>query len=314
MLHDKSNKKILEELNELVYGHDLAKKSLISLVNRSKLRHYQKWGELLPNEALLKPSKCLLIGGSGTGKTHLVQTLSNIAHFPLLIVDATAFNPTGASGGIKPDKLRTLIIAKAREYAEMHGDKDTYFSIDGVIDQMVVFVDEFDKLSSHYGSGSGSWNEHLQTHFLTLFENHSDLDGVSWIFAGAFSGIDKEKYKKKNIGFNYISENDTDAEDVSDEDVVKYGMIPEIVGRLTSICRLDKLTEQDFYNILIELVVPKKVMELSYFGISDIDLTEEQLRSIAKRATESSQGVRYLYREIEKHFLDVEFNYEENTI
>ena len=310
MLHDKSNKKILEELNQRVYGHADAKKSLITLVNRSKLRHYQKWGELLPKESLLKPAKCLLIGGSGTGKTHLVQTLADIANFPLLVIDATNFNPTGASGGIKPETLRRMIVKKASEYADAR--EGTYFSIEGVIDQMVVFVDEFDKISSHYdGSSGGNWNQHLQTHFLTIFENNEELSGVSWVFAGAFSGMDKESsIVKHGIGFHAKSE-ETKASGVNDEDIVKYGMLPEIVGRLTSICRLDKLTEEDYYNILVENVIPHKMLELSYFKVYDIDLTDDQLREIAKGATSSSQGVRYLYREIDKHFLDIEFNYED---
>jgi ATP-dependent Clp protease ATP-binding subunit ClpX len=311
MLHDKPNKKLLEELNDLVYGHEEAKKSLITLVNRSKLRHFQKWGELLPTEQLIKPSKCLLIGGSGTGKTHLVQSLARIANFPLLIVDASAFNPTGASGGIKPETLKRMVAIKAKEYSEVR--QGTYFSIDGIMDQLVVFVDEFDKISSHYNGSDGNWNEHVQTHFLTLFENSEDLAGVSWIFAGAFSGIDKQSSggHGRSIGFNATYDESKPSQELSDEDIIKYGMIPEIVGRLTSICRLDKLTEDDFYSILIDKVIPKKLLELSYFNITDINITDDQLRKIAQGALTSSQGVRYLYREIDKHFLDIEFSYED---
>ena len=311
MLHDISNKVILNQLDKLVHGHEQAKKNLITLINRSKLRHYQKWGQMLPEEECIKPGKCLLIGGSGTGKTHLVQSLSKIVYFPLLIVDASAFNPTGASGGIKPEKLKAMIIKKAEEYAMLR--EGTYFSFEGVLDQIVVFVDEFDKISSHYDGGSGNWNEHIQTHFLTMFENNAELSGVSWVFAGAFSGIEKNTTKchGRGIGFNATHEETKSSQEVSDQDIVKYGMIPEIVGRLTSICRLDKLTEDDFYNILIDKVIPKKLLELSYFNITDIDVTDEQLRRISKDAMSSSQGVRYLYREIDKHFLDVEFNYED---
>lgn len=306
MLHDKSNKQVLEELNRLVYGHEEAKKSLITLINRSKLRHYQKWGQLLPEESLIKTSKCLLIGGSGTGKTHLLNSLASIINFPLLIVDATSFNPTGASGGIKPEKLKSLILARAGEYAEIRGD--TYFSLEGIVDQMVVFVDEFDKITSHYDGSNGNWNEHIQAHFLTIFENSQELSGVSWVFAGAFSGIDGIN-NKNNIGFNIHNEKTSNV--LSDEQIVKYGLLPEIVGRLTSICKLDRLTEDDYYNILVEKVIPSKIRELMYFNVDDIDITHTQLRQIAKNAVKSSQGVRYLYREIEKHFLDIEFNYED---
>lgn len=312
MLHDVSNKVILAELDRLVYGHTQAKKALISLVNRSKLRHSQRWGELLPEENCVKPSKCLLVGGSGTGKTHLMQSLSKVVDFPLLIVDASTFNPTGASGGIKPQKLKEMIYKKAEEYQEMRDG--TYFSISGILDQVVVFVDEFDKLSSHYDGTSSNWNEHTQTHFLTLFENHEELSGVSWVFAGAFSGIGEEppQGNKQSIGFNSVHTEPRISQEISDEDIVKYGMIPEIVGRLTSICVLDRLAESDFYNILIEKVIPQKIVELAYLGISDVDITDDRLREIAKNATTSSQGVRYLYREIDRHFLDIEFNYEDN--
>lgn len=310
MLHDKSNKEILEQLDQYVYGHEEAKKALITLVNRSKIRHYQKWGEMIHTEHLISPGKCLLMGGSGTGKTYLVQSLAEIVNFPFLVVDATKFNPTGASGGIKPEKLKRMIVKKATEYSEIRGG--TYFSVDGIIDQMVVFVDEFDKLSGHYdGSSGGTWNTHTQTHFLTMFENYEELSGVSYIFAGAFSGIGDDKVVSKSIGFNNTLEISTNKE-ISDEDIIKYGMLPEIVGRLTSICKLDKLTEKDYYNILVDKVIPKKMIELSYFGIEDFNISKKQLKEIAKGAVTSSQGVRYLYREVDKHFLDAEFNYEDH--
>lgn len=312
MLHNKTNREILAELDNVVYGHEHAKKSLIALVNRSKLRHYQKWGEMVDKSYLLKPGKCLLMGGSGTGKTFLVQSLAEIVDFPFLIVDATKFNPTGASGGIKSDTLKRLIVSKAKEFLDKK--EDTYVSIDGVIDQMVVFVDEFDKISSHYdGSSGGTWNEHTQTHFLTMFENHEELSGVSYIFAGAFSGIsDDKKADRPPIGFLECEDTpEVESTEVDDEDIINYGMLPEIVGRLTSICSLDKLTEEDYYNILIDKIIPKKMSELTYYGVDDMPITKDELEQIAKSACESSQGVRYLSREIDKYFLDIEFNYED---
>lgn len=308
MLHDRPNSEILQELDECVYGHYEAKKTLISLVNRSKIRHFQKWGEIIHKEHLVSTAKCLLIGGSGTGKTYLMQSLAEIVDFPLLIIDATKFNPTGASGGIKADTLRHMITKKAGEYAES-GD-GRYFSVEGIIDQMVVFVDEFDKISGHYEGSSGNWNEHLQTNFLTLFENHQELSGVSWVFAGAFSGISDKDAKKKSVGFKSQDNEEPIKTEIDDEDIIKYGMLPEIVGRLTSICQLDTLTQKDFYNILTKKILPKKMIELSYFGVRDFNISEERLQEIAENATNSSQGVRYLQREVDKYFLDDEFNYE----
>lgn len=312
MIYNKSNKEILAELNNYVYGHDEAKKTLITLINRSKIRRFQKACEYREEDGLISPGRCLLLGESGTGKTFLIQSLAKIVEFPLLIVDATTFNPTGASGGVKADTLKKMIDARAREYRDMAQKLNLVLTIPEIVDQMVIFVDEFDKLASHYEGSTGNWNKHIQTNFLTLIENYEEFSGITWIFAGAFSGMDsKTKFKKTNIGFNATHGNEEVVPEITDEDVIKYGLLPELVGRLTAICSLNKLTEDDYYNILNNIVVPKKLSELIYFGILDSNLEEEFLRKIAVDACKSSQGVRYLNRAIDKFFLEAEFRYEE---
>lgn len=314
MLYNKNNRELLEELNQLVYGHKSAKKALITLVNRSKIRHRQKWGDMIHKDDLVRPGKCLLVGGSGTGKTHIVESLAEIVDFPLLIVDATKFIPTSARGGITSDELEKMIHKTALKYAQRKKQSSggAYFSAEGVLDQMVVFVDEFDKISEHYEGTANSWNAHVQSNFLTLFETKNGLDGVSWIFAGAFSGIETEtKVSKKNIGFNASHDDEEEIKEITAEDIVKYGMLPEIIGRISTICSLDVLTEDDFYNILINIALPAKMKELTYFGAVNSTLKEEELREIARKASESSQGVRYLFRQLDNYYADAEFYYEE---
>lgn len=116
MIHGRSNLDILDELDGYVSGHYEAKKALISLVNRAKIRHHQKWIEGIHKDYLIQPHKLLLIGQSGTGKTHLVESLQDILDFPLIRIDATKMNPTGAGGGIKEEDLRRILSFNRRDY------------------------------------------------------------------------------------------------------------------------------------------------------------------------------------------------------
>lgn len=308
MIYDKTNTEILEELNSLVYGHMEAKKVLISLVNRAKIRHYQKWINLVRQKDLPDVSKCLLIGASGCGKTMLFRSLAEIVPFPHLVLDASGFSPTDATGGLTPAKVKAKIFATADRYLAQYPMQ--YFSQEGVLDQMVIFVDEFDKLSSNYDGSSGNWNEHVQTHFLTLFDNNQEFSEISWVFAGAFSGMEVES-KKSQTGFlhNNSAKEDRDL----DQAIIKYGLIPEIVGRINNICLMDVLNENNYYDILKNIILPKRMNDLQYFGVDKFKLTDEECRVLAKEAARSSLGVRYLHKEINKRCLDVEFYYEENN-
>lgn len=311
MIFDKPNKEILELLNKLVYGHYEAKKSLINLVNRSKIRHHQRWGQQLHKDYWIEPSKVLLVAESGTGKTHLVESLAQILDFPLVKVDATKFVPTGGSGGIKEQDLQKMIRDKAAEYCQ--NKKGYYHSVEGTIDQTVVFVDEIDKLAQSFES-SGNWNQHVQSNFLTLFDNKDEFAGVSFIFAGAFSHIIRESNASSSIGFlNDICsepENSGKIPDLEDK-IIKLGIIPELLGRISSIVELDKFSIVDYYEILVNVILPKKILDLSYFGVMDSGLLEEDLMKIAETASKSGQGIRSLKRQLDKHFLEAEFQYED---
>lgn len=312
MLHDRPNSELLKEMNNLVYGHLKAKKALINLVNRARVRQMQKWGEEKPEEELINTSKIMLIGPSGTGKTFLVDSLQRLVNFPLLKIDATRLNHTGAgSGGIKPADLERMIEDRARLFMATQASQGIPpFSVGGCIDQTVVFVDEFDKISSHYDGSSNNWNESTQSHLLTLIDNYGPLSGVSWIFAGAFSGIKEEFNKSKSLGFTAIPESESD-EGLMDEDLIKYGMLPEVIGRMTGVIELDSLSEKDYLNILNKVILPSKMSEMEFFGFKDHGLKKKQIKEMAKGAAESGLGVRFLKREIENHFRDAEFNYED---
>ena len=248
-----------------------------------------------------------MIGGSGTGKTYLVQCLQRILNFPLLIIDATRLNPTGASGGVKSDEIENMIIKNARKFLEE--DHVGYHSLDGVIDQTVVFVDEVDKLGRSFES-SGHWNEHVQSNFLTIF-GEGKFNSISFIFAGAFQGLIGHE-TKKDIGFNQDPVKKTYKKKVTDEDLVKFGLIPEFVGRISSIIQLDNFSEEDYYRILVDRLLPQKQNEFLLFKYDSINLSEEKLKEIASKSFKSGQGVRALRRNLDLELLEMEFNWEDN--
>jgi len=314
MFYTNSNLEILLALDKLVYGHTEAKKALICLIRRSKRRQVQKWGygtgeinyTTRDDCDLLTPSKCLLVGASGTGKTHLVKSLQRLADFPLITVDATQLNPTGAGGGLKEEDLRKMIVANAEELVKSSSD---YHSIECTVDQTVVYIDEIDKLGNSFDS-SGKWNSHVQSNFLTLIDNKDEFAGLSWIFSGAFSGIYDDKVVSNSIGFN-STESTKEKKPLTDEDIVRYGLLPEFVGRLNHIVELEKFTAKEFEQILIKTILPNKVRDLSYMGTEKIDITDFPIKEVTEGAVASSQGVRYMLREVEKHFMDLEFSLDE---
>lgn len=309
MINYKSNTELLEAFNELVVGHISAKKTLINLINRSKIRHYQKWIAHEHSDFLINPGKCMLMGASGTGKTHLVETLQHLVEFPLLKLDATRLTITSAGDGIKSADIYNMIYDNAKHYEEVKRKKGYTNSIEGLIDQTVVFIDEIDKLAWGTNGEKDSWNKRTQANFLQVFEDHDELAGVSFIFAGAFSNLEKRNSKSNSIGFHAQIEDMADDE-IIDELVVKYGLIPELVGRLTSIVELDVLTEDHYRNVLLDILIPRKLEELIYFNCVDFELNNDQIDMLVKKAMKSGQGIRFLKRELDKLLLDIEFNYE----
>ncbi len=304
-----SNVELLAQYDKLIRGHTQAKKVLINTLNHSLIRHYQKWILQLKKSEWIATNKVLLIGGSGTGKTFLIECLQDIIDFPFLRLDATHLNPTGAGGGMKPDKVKELIREYAKQLVSM--SRAMYPSVDGTIDKMVVFVDEVDKLATCWES-SGQWNRHVQSNFLTLFEDNDEFAGVTWIFAGAFTGLE-ESSSSKAIGFNQVDVTNTVTKQMDDA-LIKYGLLTEFVGRITHIVELDKFTKEDYKDILVDILIPKKLKDLACFNIHTINISEEQIDNLVEQAVKSCQGIRYLKRELDKFTLDSEFYYKKSPL
>jgi ATP-dependent protease Clp ATPase subunit len=146
-----------------------------------------------------------------------------------------------------------------------------------------------------------------------LFDNKDEYAGVSFIFAGAFTNITGEEASAKHsIGFHSATTiNKGDNRKNMDELLVKAGLIPELVGRLTNIVELDRFTEEDFFQILKTRLHPKKEIDLASLGIFDLQLDEARGREMAAHAHKSGQGIRALQRQLEKEYADLEFMHEE---
>lgn len=305
MLHNKTNTELYEELNKYVHGHSEAKKALINLVSRSYMRYYQRHGlnkqlddDLVPN------SHVLLVGASGTGKTYLVETLTKVCKLPLIKLNATQLTPVGNKDGDNIRQIVKLINDKATELFEAK----LAFSTDGARDRIIVYVDEIDKLAKSFES-SGNWNKQIQSTLLALIEGKEPgLDSVSFIFSGAFEGMQEDTPTKHDIGF-FSSTSEKDSERDWDRELVKYGLMPELVGRISRVVSLDTLTLDDYKDILRTKIIPKTQKDLRAFGVylhpNDIDSKE-----IAEKAFKSGLGIRALHKSIRALVEELEFAYE----
>ncbi len=304
--HELSNAELLVRLDKHVYGHKRAKMALISLLYRARINYYNKNVLNLHGDVKIKPKNLLLIGESGTGKTHLVESLHKVIDFPLLMLDATQLVPSGSSEGVSIKRIEVLIKAKIDEYLKLPG----YFSEEGVASQMVVFVDEVDKLAKSFES-SGNWNRQIQATLLRLIENKGTYKNLTFIFAGAFSDADfREPEKKNTLGFVKNSVKDEIQHIDLTKELIKYGLITELVGRIPVVVQLDNLSEDDYRCILINKVITAKHKDLGLYGLDPYNFTSEQRESIVKKAKDSGCGVRMLYSEVDRLTEELEFNCE----
>ena len=303
----KSNAQLLEIMDKGVYGHDVAKKALITLVARAQRNYIDEHAYEKSRKELSSPMKLLLMGESGTGKTFLVDTLRREVGFPYFYVDATKLNPTGNSTGITETALRKNIIAYAEGMVKEQGSK--FKSVEGVLAQLVVFVDEFDKLGNSFES-SGKWNSHVQSNFLTLIDDKDMFSRVSWVFAGAFTETREKKAVKKHVlGFTGEEAAKADTKAITDDELLKSGIIPEMLGRINKIVELDVFEEADYVKLVTERLLPAKLAEVDNMGMNG-EHVEVDVNKIAKDAAASGMGVRHAQRSLDTIFEDMEWEVE----
>lgn len=189
--------------------------------------------------------------------------------------------------GINSKQLIRLIERTAEE----HTKQLEFRSVEGVLNQLVIFVDEFDKLGTSFDS-TGNWNKHVQANFLTLIEDKDRFSGVSWVFAGAFTSIyDK---KSNSIGF-FAEQQQEESNAINEKDILRAGIIPEMLGRISLIVQLDSFNKEDYRRVLEEKLLPK-------FSGLELDISK-----IVEKAFNSGQGIRSLIRQLETFKIDQEY-------
>lgn len=301
-----NNYETLVRVSKHIHGHTKAKKILINLVNRALLRCEQRWGSHIKDSNAITNQNCMIIGKSGTGKTYLIEQLAEVMDFHFVRIDATSLAPMSASGETKTDVLKTVKNSAERYFkCAMQGK---YSCVQEVLDQTIVFVDEIDKLARSFDGGSGNWNKHTQANFLTVFENKAaGFENLSWVFAGAFTSLLNKTKKTSPIGFYTLEAKEVPEKDI-ETDIINFGLIPELIGRIHHIVELDELTKEDYRHILTNIIIPKRIKQLSFTSIDYNILEELNIEQIVDKAFKSEQGVRSMVKSIDNFLIDIEFH------
>ena len=325
--------KIKAYLDEYIINQDRAKKVLSVAV----YNHYKrmKYGYQHDDGTEIEKSNVIMLGPSGCGKTALLSHLSKLLDIPFAVTDASSLTEAGFVGADVEVAVRNLYYA---------ADKDVEKAEHGII-----YLDEFDKIARKSGANNSitadPGHEGVQQALLKMLEGSVveftsrgqrkhpeaptikvDTKNILFIVGGAFVGIDeviaKRLNKASSIGFGAEVQGKEDKpkfdeliHQVRPEDLMQYGIIPEIIGRLPVICTLETLDEDALLRILTE---PKNAPVKQYEKLLamdnvELEFQEEALRAVARKAIERKTGARSLKGIIEDLMLDVMFDIPKST-
>lgn len=317
--------KICNFLNEYIIGQETAKRTLSVAV----YNHYKRHMMAENSKVEIQKSNVLLIGSTGTGKTLFAQTLARILDVPFAVADATTLTEAGYVGDDVESVLTRLL-------------QNANFDVDRA-SRGIIYIDEIDKISRKSENPSLTRDvsgEGVQQALLKLIEGtianvpaggagrkhpgeatvQLDTSKILFICGGAFDGLNKiignRTAQRRGIGFGAYVEsaeerkNKNFLQDVEPEDLVKFGIIPELVGRLPVITTLQELDEDALVQILTE---PKNAIVKQFAAMLDMDnvkltITDDGLRAIAKMAVARKTGARGLRSILERVLMQPMFD------